>query len=64
MDEREPLGKLAYDAYHADAITTPLAVAVKWEDQGYLIQQHWNAAAQAVAERVLRELQVSVEASE
>lgn len=62
MDEQK-LGKIAYEAYISDAVT-PFTVAVRWEDQGYLIQQHWIAAAQAVAERVLELQRVAVEASE
>lgn len=64
MDEREALGKIAYDAYqqskyaeHPNHITPWTAVPDFW-------QRDWIAAAQAVAERVMQDLQVSVEASE
>lgn len=64
MSEEKSLGQVAYEAYHADAITSPLLVAVQWEDQGSAIKQHWIAAAQAVAVRVMTELKTAEEASE
>lgn len=52
MDKRESLGKIAYDAYHADAVTHPAMMCVPYEDQGSSIRHHWLAAAQAIVEHV------------
>jgi len=68
MNEDGTLGKLAYEAYHDDAIMgyggmPGSLIATRWDDQGVSIRQHWIAAAKAVAERVLNEVQTA-EASE
>lgn len=69
MSEEEILGKLAYDAYHDDAIAgyggmPGSTITVLWEDQGSSIRQHWIAAAKAVVGHVLQEVQTAADVSD
>jgi hypothetical protein len=61
MTEDETLGKLAYEAYRYGR---PVIQHSIWDDLSGREQMAWIAAAKAVAERVLSELQTAVEASE
>ena len=63
MDERETLGKIAYEAYRTDFGYKDPELC-DWEEWSDVAKNHWIAVAQAVAERVIQDLQTSVEASE
>lgn len=64
MDEKELLGKLAYDAYQHSKYGNALSHITAWSELPLFWRQNWIDAAQAVAERVMLALQTSVEASE
>lgn len=62
MSEEETLGKLAYEAYEMARYGK---IRHPWNDMPDPWRQaYWIAAAKAVAEHVLQEVQTSVEASE
>lgn len=58
-NEEMELGKIAYEAYYADAITSSRLVAVQWKAQSSAVKRHWIAAARAVAERVIAEMRTA-----
>lgn len=62
MSEEETLGKLAYEAYWRDHAGDP--EMFEWEAYADIYKRHWIAAAKAVAERVIAEMQTAEEASE
>lgn len=64
MDEREELGKIAYAAYWQSKYASHPNHITDWSEVPDYWQCDWVAAAQAVAERVINDLQTSVEASE
>lgn len=65
MSEEEALGKLAYEGYEQEAIKQLFGVPrMGWEKLPPFNKSLWIAAAKAVAERVLQEVQVAEEASE
>lgn len=63
MSEEEQLGKLAYEAY-GNALEYVDPEHWPWEELAETAKQHWIAAAKAVAERVIAEMQTAEEASE
>lgn len=65
MSEEETLGKLNYETFLKKRDNTILVDDIEaWENTGKHWQDCWIAAAKAVAERVIAELQTGVEASE
>lgn len=65
MSEEEMLGKLAYEAFLKMRDNTILVDDIEcWENTGKHWQDCWIAAAKAVAERVIAEMQTAEEVSE
>jgi len=63
MDEHEILGKIAYEAYE-QAYSWVRRGLLGWDKLREDEKQPWIAVGQAVAERVIADLQTAVEASE
>lgn len=63
MSEEEQLGKIAYEAYVQDH-TDPDPELWGWDEYSETFKQHWIAAAKAVAERVLQEVQTAADVSD
>lgn len=63
MSEEEELGRIAYEAFQR-AKGRSISGIEAWNATDEEYQQAWIAAAKAVAERVLAELQSAVEQSE
>lgn len=66
MNEEEELGKLAYEAFLVEWDRSQLIIVPRalWRDMPENERAAWIAAAKAVAERVLQDVQVAEEASE
>ena len=61
MTEEEALGKLAYEQWQLSHYGK---IWQAWKDQPEHWKQDWIASAKAVADHVLQQLQMAVEASE
>lgn len=66
MNEEEALGKLAYEAFLVAWDRSQLIIVPRslWRDMPENEREAWIAAAKAVAEQVLREVQAGAEVSE
>lgn len=66
MNEEEALGKVAYEAFLVAWDRSQLIIVPRslWRDMPENEREAWIAAAKAVAEQVLREVQVGAEVSE